>query len=255
MHSLSSLLTVALVALSVAANPVDLEERGTCKVKSGVSGTCISTSSCHSQNKFSEAGHCPGATNIQCCYTPTCKVNSGVGGSCLTTSACNTKKWKHEAGHCPGGTNIQCCYNPATKPPPTSSCGAKVVAAAESQKGVPYVFGGGSCTGKTSGGFDCSGLVRYSVYKAKGVCLVHSAQQQYLDTKHGKRIPLAQRQAGDVVFWTTGSNCNSGVDHTAVVKNANTLVVARHTGTLVQEQAYWTKSGDMKICPYAMRYC
>lgn len=46
--------------------------------------------------------------------------------------------------------------------------GPGIVKAAESQKGKPYVYGGGGCKGATHGGFDCSGLTQYAVCKAQG---------------------------------------------------------------------------------------
>ena len=47
-------------------------------------------------------------------------------------------------------------------PPPTSPGGAGAVQAAESQIGVPYVWGGESPKGSASPGFDCSGLTAWS---------------------------------------------------------------------------------------------
>ena len=35
--------------------------------------------------------------------------------------------------------------------------GSGIVAAAEKEKGIPYVYGGGGCKGPSKGGFDCSG--------------------------------------------------------------------------------------------------
>ena len=111
-----------------------------CKVNSGQSGTCISTSSCAGQGWKSEAGHCPGGTDIQCCYKPSettsppapsptsCTVNSGESGTCISTSSCASQGLKSEPGHCPGGTDIQCCYKPSqtseTPAPSTVSCKA-----------------------------------------------------------------------------------------------------------------------------------
>lgn len=39
-----------------------------CKSKSGLSGTCISTSACAGNGGSSEPGHCPGGDDIQVCY-------------------------------------------------------------------------------------------------------------------------------------------------------------------------------------------
>ena len=43
-----------------------------------------------------------------------------------------------------------------------------LIAAAASQIGLPYVWGGGNFEGPTGGGFDCSGLVLYAAYQASG---------------------------------------------------------------------------------------
>jgi hypothetical protein len=40
-----------------------------CKTKKAISGTCISTTSCSNTGGVSEAGHCPGAANIQVKFT------------------------------------------------------------------------------------------------------------------------------------------------------------------------------------------
>ncbi|MCJ1264543.1 hypothetical protein MMC22_004415 [Lobaria immixta] len=86
-----------------------------CKTKSGLSGTCISTSTCSSGGGKSEAGHCPGAADIQCCtHSPkdestggSCKIKSGLKGTCISTSACSSGGGESEAGHCPGAADIQ----------------------------------------------------------------------------------------------------------------------------------------------------
>lgn len=96
-----------------------------CKVTSGLAGTCIDVSVCAGQGGYHEAGHCPGAANIQCCTsskggsdppppasTPTCKANSGLAGHCISTTACKSQGGYSEAGHCPGATDIQCCTYP-----------------------------------------------------------------------------------------------------------------------------------------------
>jgi hypothetical protein len=109
-----------------------------CTINSGQSGTCISTSACASQGWKSEAGHCPGATDIQCCYKPSettntpapsptsCTVNSGESGTCISTGSCASQGLQSELGHCPGPTDIQCCYKPsqtsATPVPSITSC-------------------------------------------------------------------------------------------------------------------------------------
>ena len=73
--------------------------------------------------------------------------------------------------------------------------GNAIVAAAESQLGVPYVWGG-----STPGvGLDCSGLVQYC-YAQAGISLPHYSESQM---EGGTRIPLSEAQPGDIL-WKPG---------------------------------------------------
>ena len=47
------------------SSPVSSSSVTSCKIKGGLSGRCISTSACSSGGGNSEAGHCPGAADIQ----------------------------------------------------------------------------------------------------------------------------------------------------------------------------------------------
>jgi cell wall-associated NlpC family hydrolase len=91
----------------------------------------------------------------------------------------------------------------------------RVIAAAQSQIGVPYAWAGGSYTGPTHGactsgaaandcnitGFDCSGLVMYAVYQASAgkIKLPHSADQQ---TRMGTPVAISAMQPGDIISFT-----------------------------------------------------
>ncbi|RFU25668.1 hypothetical protein B7463_g10670, partial [Scytalidium lignicola] len=102
---LTALLTISSQAL---AAPGLFERETLCTVNSGQAGVCISTSSCHSSGGSSQAGHCPGAADIQCCTHGSCSVG-GVPGLCTPTSSCGSNGGTSTAGHCPGLANIQCC--------------------------------------------------------------------------------------------------------------------------------------------------
>ena len=66
-------------------------------------------------------------------------------------------------------------------PPPSSAGGAGAVQAAESQIGVPYVWGAESPKGSASPGFDCSGLTAWS-WGQVGVGLPHYSGAQMADS-------------------------------------------------------------------------
>lgn len=119
-----------------------------------------------------------------------------------------------------------------------SANGAAIVAAARSQYGVPYSWGGGGYRGKSKGigsgahtiGFDCSGLAQYSVYKGTNKIIARTAAAQYAD-KHCHHVPYAQHQPGDLVFFNDGGS----IHHVAIISGPNTMVQAPHTGDHVRE--------------------
>jgi cell wall-associated NlpC family hydrolase len=124
---------------------------------------------------------------------------------------------------------------PSPPPPavPGSSAGAIAVRAAESQLGVPYVWGGA-----TPGvGFDCSGLTMWAWAQA-GVQLAHFAATQYTETTH---VSLSSLQPGDLLFYDFGGN---GIDHVTMYVGSgpygsSTIIQAAHTGTAVMFSPIW----------------
>ena len=86
-------------------------------------------------------------------------------------------------------------HSPSPTPEPSaeggSDAGQAAVAAAKSQVGQPYVWGG---TG--NGGFDCSGLTQWA-YSQAGVELPRTADQQAI----GQQVSADQLQPGDLVVW------------------------------------------------------
>ena len=118
----------------------------------------------------------------------------------------------------------------AANPPPVPAGVAGAIQAAESQLGVPYVWGG-----ETPGvGFDCSGLVQWSFAQA-GISLPRTSGAQYGATTH---IPLADIQPGDLLFY--GAN---GSDHVAMYIGGGTMIEAPYTGAHVWETGVRTGDG------------
>ncbi|MHC5908516.1 C40 family peptidase [Streptomyces sp. S6] len=105
----------------------------------------------------------------------------------------------------------------------------KALQIAASKKGAPYKYG---AAGPKR--FDCSGLTQYAFKKA-GKTLPRTASQQYNKTKH---ISSASRQAGDLVFFHSGSN----VYHVGIYAGAGKVWHSPKTGDVVRLQKIWTKS-------------
>jgi len=106
---------------------------------------------------------------------------------------------------------------PAT--PPASGVGAAAVAAAETQVGVPYVWGG-----ETPGvGFDCSGLVEWA-YAQVGISLPHYSGAQF---DAGVQISMSDLEPGDLVFYS-----NPG-DHVAMYVGNGDIIEAPTYGMTV----------------------
>jgi cell wall-associated NlpC family hydrolase len=109
-------------------------------------------------------------------------------------------------------------------PPPSSPGGAGAVQAAESQIGVPYVWGGESPKGSGSPGFDCSGLTAWS-WGQVGVGLPHYSGAQMADSTP---VPISDLQPGDLLFYGPG-----GSEHVAMYVGPGTMIEAPYTGASV----------------------
>jgi len=109
-------------------------------------------------------------------------------------------------------------------PPPTASGGLGAVQAAESQLGVPYVWGGESPRGSGDPGFDCSGLTAWS-WGQVGVGLPHYSGAQMDDTTP---VPLNDLEPGDLLFYGAG-----GSQHVAMYVGPGEMIEAPETGESV----------------------
>jgi len=95
------------------------------------------------------------------------------------------------------------------------------VRAAESQLGVPYVWGGDS----PATGFDCSGLVMWA-WEQAGVDLPHYSGDQYKVTSP---VPLSDMEPGDILFYGP-----DGDTHEAMYVGGGEMIQAPTTGERVE---------------------
>jgi cell wall-associated NlpC family hydrolase len=105
---------------------------------------------------------------------------------------------------------------------------AAAIAFAESQLGVPYVWGGE----KTGVAFDCSGLIQ-AAYAAAGVQLPRVATDQYNATVP---IPVgAPLLPGDLVFYGTAP---SNLEHIGMYIGNGMMIDAPRPGLVVREEPF-----------------
>lgn len=103
------------------------------------------------------------------------------------------------------------------KPKPT--VGERAASVALRAVGVPYRWGGTSL----SGGFDCSGLVRWA-YGRVGVTVPHNSYALY---ETGKRVPRKHLKPGDVLVF-------SGLGHVGMYIGRGRMVHAPQSGETVE---------------------
>lgn len=123
-----------------------------------------------------------------------------------------------------GASGQVVCTNADNNSPSQATGPAKTALdRAYSMIGKPYCWSGGDANGPTHGtgpgcgpgaaGFDCSGLTLYAW--AGQVSLPHLAADQ---ANAGTKIPIAQDQPGDLVFW---QNSTDGIHHVAMIWSAS----------------------------------
>lgn len=137
---------------------------------------------------------------------------------------------------------------PPVNPPPAAPSGSGVtgaIAFAEAQLGEAYALGG---SGPDT--WDCSGLTK-AAYASVGVYIgTHSATNQYSTmAAEGRLLPLADLQAGDLLFYSSGGSTTATKYHTALYIGAGQMIEAPYPGSVVRIKP--VRYGD--LVPYAGR--
>jgi cell wall-associated NlpC family hydrolase len=112
----------------------------------------------------------------------------------------------------------------------------EVVSSAESELGVPYVFGGAS----PSQGFDCSGLVQWAWAQA-GVTIQRTTEVQWPSLTH---VALNALEPGDLLFYYN-LDSDDEVDHVVMYVGSgpygtDTVIQAPFTGATVSYSPIFT---------------
>ncbi len=122
---------------------------------------------------------------------------------------------------------------------PSGSAVQTAIAAARSQIGVPYSWGGGNAGGATYGippdadlvGFDCSGLMEYA-YAQAGIRVGGTSRDQWWLNRN-KQVDASDLQPGDMLFWGSGSAYTS-IYHVAMYIGGGQMIEAPDRGQRVK---------------------
>ncbi len=99
-----------------------------------------------------------------------------------------------------------------------------VLLQAMSLMGIAYKWGGNT----PEAGMDCSGFIRYVFKKSLGITLPRTAREM---SKIGKKIPLEEIQAGDLIFFNTRRGSNT---HIGMYIGNNQFIQSPNTGSQIQ---------------------
>ena len=119
----------------------------------------------------------------------------------------------------------------------------KMVDAALSRVGMPYVYGAAG-----PAAFDCSGLAKWSFARA-GVAMPRVAADQAMT---GPAVPVSQLEPGDLLFYRAGPADPGYISHVAIYIGSGKMVQAPRTGENVQVVAVNTTvdfAGAVRVDP------
>ena len=134
---------------------------------------------------------------------------------------------------------------PAPVGPGSGSTASAAVVAALHSVGTSYAWGGGTLAGPGPGfgidagvvGFDCSGLTRYA-YAQAGIDIARNSRAQYAALP---KVPRADLQPGDLVFWALDVSDPATIHHVALYLGGGEVVEAPVSGATVHVRPmYWS---------------
>ena len=147
-----------------------------------------------------------------------------------------------------GSASGSCADEDETGGPLPAGFAGALIAAAKTQLGKPYVWGGGTYTGPSGvgsdgrgPGFDCSGLVLYAAYQATHgkLRLPHYSGAQIT---FGTGVGWNDKQPGDLIFFTHPGS--SAPHHVAIYVGGGKILQAPHTGDNVRFGAIGEFAGE-----------
>jgi len=166
---------------------------------------------------------------------------SSSSGSSVGSSSGNSSSGGSSSG---GSTSSTPAPKDTTAGAPSGSAVDVAIAAARSQFGVAYSWGGGGSNGPSYGiapdtrvwGFDCSGLTQYA-YAQAGIQIGGTSRDQWYRFR-GQTVAQDDLQAGDLVFWGNGSSYTS-IYHVALYIGGGKVIQAPQSGDVVKTSTMW----------------
>ncbi|MGY1709730.1 NlpC/P60 family protein [Geodermatophilus sp. SYSU D00758] len=161
--------------------------------------------------------------------------SSGPSSSGPSSSGSSSSGSSSSGGSASGGT---------TAGAPSGSAVDTAIAAARSQRGLPYSWGGGGSTGPSYGippdtriyGFDCSGLTQYA-YAQAGIAIGGTSREQWYRFRD-RQVAARDLRPGDLVFWGSGSGYTS-IYHVALYLGNGQVIHAPQSGDVVRVGSMW----------------
>lgn len=136
-------------------------------------------------------------------------------------------------------------FGDAAGPPPAQgllfrpvTVGDKAVLFTFAQLGKPYIWGGNG-----PAGYDCSGLALASWKQGAGVAFARVASAQYHTA--GSPVPMAELNAGDLVFWGSSATDWTSVYHTGMYVGGGRIVEATGDHVQLNSLSQWGTSDLM----------
>jgi cell wall-associated NlpC family hydrolase len=154
------------------------------------------------------------------------------GGAHPQTVAAAIFAYNHAGWYVNEVEALAASYRPQTRT--ASTIARAALAAAESQFGVAYLWGGES----PGEAFDCSGLVQWA-YRTAGIDLPRTSQTQWAALTH---LPAgAALRPGDLVFFAGSDGTMTAPGHVGIYLGNGLMINAPYTGTVVRVDTIdWT---------------
>ena len=114
----------------------------------------------------------------------------------------------------------------------------KIILEVNKYIGVPYIWGGSD-----PDGFDCSGLVQWTIKKAHDIIIPRTTRLQSSKWKNQINLNLNQIKIGDLIYFKTTNN--NQISHVGIYTGNNEFIHAPNRSEKVKKSkinSFWTKN-------------